>query len=332
MLYFWLIISIIPILTYIFPNYYISELIISFLPYIIAIILPIMIISFFKFRKIIKTWTLSKWITEKLRWILIILSTTIFLLLSKDFNNFYNLQTIPNTTNTSWEIKILYANIHKDNTNYTGIENTIKENNPDIIMFVEFADHHYTHLKDFLQENYPYINSTTRSKKFIGSMVFSKYKVNNRADNFEQWSRRYAYFSIQNWDHKNYFYLVHSSSPDTYNHFTMRNRQLDTFINDVQTHQQWYRDPKDQVMIIWDFNVSPRSYYYKNFEKWLETWFINISRQFPFLFTWKLKQLPIFYSHIDHIRSDNPETISNLHTINIPWSDHKGYTIYLQNF
>ncbi|MEI6672596.1 MAG: hypothetical protein WCL02_04580 [bacterium] len=53
-------------------------------------------------------------------------------------------------------------------------------------MFVEFADHHYTHLKDFLHATYPYTNNTTRSKKFVGSMVFSKYPLTNKADDSPQ--------------------------------------------------------------------------------------------------------------------------------------------------
>jgi len=39
--------------------------------------------------------------------------------------------------------------------------------NPDIVMFVEFADHHDENLKPFLAERYPYINRTSRSKKFV---------------------------------------------------------------------------------------------------------------------------------------------------------------------
>lgn len=53
-------------------------------------------------------------------------------------------------------------------------------------MFVEFADHHYDNLREFLQAKYPYTNTTTRSKKFVGSMVFSKYPLTNRADDFPQ--------------------------------------------------------------------------------------------------------------------------------------------------
>ena len=81
---------------------------------------------------------------------------------------------------------MLFANIHKDNTEYAAIEKTITDSNPDVIMFVEFSDHHYINLKDFLQTNYPYTNTTTWSKKFVGNIVFSKYPLNNKADDFPQ--------------------------------------------------------------------------------------------------------------------------------------------------
>lgn len=74
---------------------------------------------------------------------------------------------------------------------------TITAYDPDVVMFVEFADHHDEHLKPFLAEHYPYINRTSRSKKFVGSMVFSKYPVDDLADDYVQGARRYGYFSIQ---------------------------------------------------------------------------------------------------------------------------------------
>lgn len=80
----------------------------------------------------------------------------------------------------------MYANIYKDNTDYNDIENLIEKENPDLIFFVEFADHHYQHLKDILQKDYPYSNSTIRSKKYVGNIVFSKIKIDNRANDFPQ--------------------------------------------------------------------------------------------------------------------------------------------------
>ncbi|MEI6773797.1 MAG: hypothetical protein WCL18_03070 [bacterium] len=76
--------------------------------------------------------------------------------------------------------------MHKDNVQYDAIKKTISDTDPDMLMFVEFADHHYEHLKDFLQLEYPYTNTTTWSKKFVGSMVFSKYPLSNKAEDFPQ--------------------------------------------------------------------------------------------------------------------------------------------------
>jgi endonuclease/exonuclease/phosphatase (EEP) superfamily protein YafD len=136
----------------------------------------------------------------------------------------------------------------------------IRENNPDLLMFVEFADHHYEHLKSFLQENYPYINSTTWSKQFIGSMVFSKYKIDNRADDFPQGMWRYGYFSVSFGAQQYYFYLVHTSSPDSHQHFVMRNEQLTTFADDFSLHEK--SRTNDKVIVAGDFNITPRSSYY----------------------------------------------------------------------
>lgn len=167
----------------------------------------------------------------------------LFLLHSNTFNSFYNyrpeIQNLESKIQNFSGIKVLYANIHKNNENYSGIQTTIENANPDLILFVEFSENHYTHLKDFLQKNYPYINSTTRSKSFIGSMVFSKHKIENRADDFPQGRWRYAYFSLQPaTGPEQYFYLVHTSSPDSYAHFEMRNAQLANFINDIKSHQE----------------------------------------------------------------------------------------------
>jgi endonuclease/exonuclease/phosphatase family metal-dependent hydrolase len=46
----------------------------------------------------------------------------------------------------------------------------------------------------------------------------------------------------------------------------MRNKQLTSFTNDFQSHQEGYRAENDKVLILGDFNVSPRSAYYKDLE------------------------------------------------------------------
>jgi len=76
--------------------------------------------------------------------------------------------------------------MYKNNTSYEPIQALITEHNPDILMFVEFAHHHYQQLEEFIKEHYPYTNNISRSKTFIGSMVFSKYPIKNKTHEFPQ--------------------------------------------------------------------------------------------------------------------------------------------------
>lgn len=310
-----------------FPRNYLSELSISFLPYHIAILLFLFVISLYKTRKIISSnrnnmqkrtviiTTLIVWIT--------------FFYYSNQFKNFYETpEGNIEVTNQSW-FKILYANIHKDNKNYDDIKSTIETENPDLVMFVEFSENHYNHLKDFLKANYPHINSTTRSKKFIWSMVFSKLPIENRADDFPQWAWKYAYFQTKFKEKDYYIYLVHTSSPDDYTHFMMRNKQLETLWNDIKEQEKHRKS--ENIIIIWDFNLSPRSIYYRNFDKKYLSWFYNQTKKIPFLFTWALKELPIFRSQIDQARTHKSVFISDFKSIDIKGSDHKWFSLEISN-
>lgn len=314
-------------LVYYLPTYYVSELSISFLPYSIVLNLLFLIVLFLKFRKFkLKPWSIKKLFTG----IFILLHWFVFLIYSKEFNQFYNLKLDKPIWSNSW-LTMLYANIHKNNDDYTWIKHLIEKENPDLLMFVEFGENHYKNLKDFLQKRYPYINSTTWSKKFIGSMVFSKYPIENRADDFPQWNRRYAYFQLK-LDKKDYYiYLVHTSSPDTYNHYLMRNEQLKVFVDNFILHQNKHRNNHDNVMIIGDFNISPWSIFYKNFQDWLWSGFINLSKKSPILFSRYLYGLPIFWSHIDHAWINFDVKKSYLKSVKINWSDHRGLLINIGN-
>ena len=60
--------------------------------------------------------------------------------------------------------------------------------------------------------------------------------------------RRYGYFSLPYKNQEIYFYLVHTSSPDNYDHFVMRNEQLTNFVQDFQKHES---DRKlDNIVVV----------------------------------------------------------------------------------
>jgi len=322
--YILIIIWLFNLFTYFKPEYYISELALSFLPYILFFCIIITFYNIFTIRKIIpKDEKKHKKIIRLWNFILYFL---LFVFYSQKYLHFYTFQWFQASSETG--INVFYANIYKDNTDFTWLENTIKSKNPDVIMLVEFADLHYQNLKDYLSENYPYVNRTSRSQEFIWSIVFSKIPLENLIENYPQWMRRYWYFSINFQWKKYYFYLVHTSSPTSYENFKMRNEQLLKLSSDFDLHEK-NREIWHNVIMIWDFNISPRSEYYKNFYSDLDLQ--NYTQNAWWLFTRKFKYFPIFWSHIDHIFINSWVEIWNLKTINILWSDHRGYSFTISN-
>jgi endonuclease/exonuclease/phosphatase (EEP) superfamily protein YafD len=221
----------------------------------------------------------------------------------------------------------LYANIHKDNADYSGILQTIETYRPDVLMFVEFSDHHYDQLKPFLQTNYPYTNSTTWSKRFVGSMVFSKYPITNLADDFPQGMWRYGYFSLAVNGVPYYMYLVHTSSPDSYAHFVMRNEQLSSFTHDFTLHEA--QRTHDNLVLVGDFNITPWSAYYPAFADVFSGQMSNITEQVSVLFTRRLFYLPLVWSHIDHLWASTG-LVQDFRTVYLPGSDHRGFVFTLK--
>lgn len=188
----------------------------------------------------------------------------VFLLYSSKLNNFYQ----PNSTNTTTqkkELKVLFGNIYKGNTEYESLKNLINQEQPDVVLFVEFSDQHKEAFESFLKQDYPYINRTTRSRIMVGSVVFSKYPIENLADDFPQGSRRYGYFLVKKDNTPYYFYEIHTSSPTSKESFYNRNLQLQKLSKEITETHAPSREQEASVIMLGDFNITPRSPYYQNF-------------------------------------------------------------------
>lgn len=135
--------------------------------------------------------------------------------------------------------------------------------------------------------------------------------------------RRYGYFSVSIGGKDYYFYLVHTSSPDSYAHFVMRNEQLNTFDQDFALHEK--TRPQDKVVVVGDFNVTPWSAYYKDMQEVFSGKLSNATQQFPVLFTRRLFAFPLLQAHIDHLWISSGVQLDGLESISLPGSDHKGY-------
>ena len=310
------------IVAWIMPHAYFSELVLSFLPYSIALSVLGLVGSLI-------IWIIYKKQIKGLRSGLFIMSVMWYLVVGflflRTYMRFYALD-VPQikTTNISW-YKVVYGNIYKDNQDYTWLKNMIDQEDPDLIFFVEFSDHHSHFFQQECANKYPYSNRTSWSKEFIWSVVFSKVPIKNRANDFPQWAWRYAYFSVDYEGTPIYFYLVHTSSPIRPEFFVMRNTQIQTFFHDFDLHQQIHRSRNDKVIVLWDFNTTPWSVYYKEFAQWFSGDFINVTRDFPLLFTWRFLAFPFLWAQIDHVFVNHQVQISDFAPIEIPWSDHRWF-------
>lgn len=79
--------------------------------------------------------------------------------------------------------------------------------------------------------------------------------------------------------------------------------------------------------MVGDFNITPRSVYYDRFVEQLDL--SNATRVFPLLFTRRIYRLPLFWAHIDQLLVHNI-FVENLHSINVPGSDHRGYSFVVR--
>ncbi len=124
-------------LVVVFPTLYVSELAISFLPYIVG--MHIFLVGYRLPKLFIIQWNL--------RWFgLVILHILGFIYFVFPVYNFYTQSDLIGESSDTG-MTILYANISKKNRNYTGLIEMIQDKDPDVVMFVEFADHHDEHIK-----------------------------------------------------------------------------------------------------------------------------------------------------------------------------------------
>lgn len=310
---------------YFFRESFISELAISFLPYIIWFCILALIIEIFTIIHESKRRRKHKWIKIFLTTLVTILTIWIWTLYSSEFFWFYNQndETIRLKENKKW-IKVFYANIYYKNVDYKSLQEKIIEENPDIVVLVEFSDEHEDEMKDFFKENYPYINRNSRSTMLAWDAVFSKIplEIITETHKVEPWARNYSYMKILNDENEDWIdlYVIHTSAPVSQKNFEMRNEQIGKLLSDfLKYHKSW-----TPTMIIWDFNLSPWSYYYKQFTKHINM--LNaLSFQSP-NYTRSLYQQWVFRSHIDQLFISPEIKISPITIEDLSWSDHRSFT------
>ena len=297
-----------------FPQFYICELAISFLPYICAASWILFILSFL-FRK--------KKYFSKVFPLFILLFGLVFFLYSRKYWAFYIWEWFSwNSWVKQW-LDILYSNILYKTKNYDDLKQWVLDNEADMVLMVEYTDDFNQNMWDVLNEKYPYSSRVEYSDKYYWNVVFSKYPIKSLTEEMEWWKWRYSYFSVNYSGVDYYIYLVHTAAPVSLKHFRMRNNQIQELIWDFAGKTSW---ENDRVLVIWDFNLSPWSYYYSNLEEWLKN-MINLTKNYSRLFTRSLDKIWLISSHIDQIFINSGASVEEIIQVNTPWSDHKWFLI-----
>ena len=310
---------------YFFRESFFAELAVSFVPYIIGFCILTFILEIYLIIHNSKKQIKHKPVKIFLTVLVTALTIWIWTLYSLEYFWFYNQNDEYNRLKDDEEwIKVFYSNIYYKNTDYKTLQQKIELENPDIVVLVEFSDNHEDEMKEFFKENYPYMNRNSRSTMLAGDVVFSKIPLENITETHlvEAWARNYSYMKIlceDCWDGVD-LYVIHTSAPVSYKNFEMRNAQIDKLLSDfLKHHTDW-----TPTMIIWDFNLSPRSHYYKQFTKHLNM--LNaLSLQSP-NYTRSLHEQWIFRSHIDQLFISPEIKVSQINIENLTWSDHRSFT------
>lgn len=298
---------------------YVGELIVSFQPYLAVwlIVLIFWFVSVARRFKKVKIW--KKIILTGI----FVSSFFVYLYFVIQVWNFYKMEpSYQNEQISSTWLTFWYANIYKNNTDYTWLLDNIKNTDPDVVLLVEYGLHHQDFFSWFWAQHYPYRNREDLAKDYYGNMIFSKYPLTDLSKNIDLKPWRYGYVKVRKWNQDYILYLVHTSAPVSLDFYHQRIDQLSWFVHNLD--QQRHNFQNEKIVIIWDFNLSPRSRRYDDFvSKIVDNMQDYRIYGYPYFTRW-LTRVPMFRSDIDHILT-NFKPYGSIAKIKVKRSDHNWF-------
>lgn len=340
MLIFYSVILVLFFITYFYRKWYIWELIISFLPYLCVSIFLIVISNIII--------GINKLITKSnviYYFIFLVLFCILLWFYIYEIYSFYNQKS--NKDNSKRPIKVLYANIFANNSDYEDIEKVLEREKPDLILFTEFYEKHENFLIDFMHKSKIHLDKKNWTILWYWNAVYSKFPIINFNKNLWKNIWNYWFFQIMRDGQPYYFYLVHPNSPVSKDYYLKRNQQLKILWNDIcKNHKK-----NDKIVMVWDFNTSPRSHNYKEFSSLIDWKLYNITRKEKIFFSWNLwkmlnqngKNFSFIFNlmrilllkfpilcHIDHAFVSKDISFQKFKKISFNDSDHDGFVFEIE--
>ena len=309
------------------PWFFIQELGLSFLPYILVfnglVLLFLLISVFFQSDKTV-----------------LLCYVVAYSLLGYLFLNMIDYTYHDNVrlqyTDISQENKslnIFYGNIYYQNRQTKELFTQIESYHPDLLMLVEYSKLQDRLMTKDLQEIYPYVSRRVGGEWYDGDVIFSRYPL--EIIEREEDKLPFSHVRLNYNNTKIDVILVHTSAPVSKAYFTLRNQQIHELENYI-TETFKNNHGKRNIIVAWDFNLTPWSPYYPwlSLDLWA-LWLRNITNDLqstiylrPIAYTRCLQQFPFLCSHIDHIRTNGLTTTLKLKPIQ--WSDHYGFVGSIQ--
>lgn len=292
-------------ISYFSQQFLLSEMLISLLPLLIAAYLLDYVIVLLLIK--------PKKLTNILFMVLIIPFAIIML-------SFYfqsNPQKIAINSTDNAALNILSFNIYYHNKELQALNDTVYQQQPDIIMLYELTNSQYTSLKELIGKDYPYSQSSP-----AGNGYFSKIKPQNASEHYSENALSFQKLTFEINSQPIDVYGIHPPAPVSESYLALRKPYLDLLINDLNNNQN------EQIVIVGDFNMTPWVSAYTDFLEQNSHKFINVAQGQGIDFTWSFSDktfMPI--TQIDHALLTPALQYDNYKSIRIAGSDHKA--IYL---
>ncbi len=294
---------------YFLREFYFAELLISFLPQIALFSVLFSVVSIYLLIR--ENLTIGKVFLSA-----VLLAVPIFFMFR--VVNFYNYEKIENSNER--EISILSSNLLAWNKNHDAMKKMISEKNPDVMILVELTDKQRDGIDDVLKD-YPYMRDVQISIGY--TTIYSKYEISDSdVVDSEGIGRSIVKAQIQKDNKKYLVYAIHTTAPTNPEYFELRNEFMKTLAKDMD------KEKDSELIVAGDFNLSPWSKYYEDFETDIGSFAFDASTSGGLITTWgPLPGIPVS-SHIDHIFISKNLKVKKFQAVNLNGSDHE--SLYLE--
>lgn len=223
-------------------------------------------------------------------------------------------------------LKIFYANIYHQNPYTQQLLEQIQQENPDIVMLVEYAQLQDNAISSLLQEEYPYVSRLLGVRGYDGDVIFSRSPLETISH--DNTSLLFSHIKTRHQSRDVDIILAHTSAPVSQPLFSLRNTQLNELKDILQEYIS--NELPSNIILAGDLNITPFSSYYQGFENsLLSSGLKNLTRDLSSTsyttripYTRCLHNFSMICAHIDHIWSNRG---GNLRILEVVWSDHHGF-------